>query len=154
MNNKVIVAAIIGVVVLGGGYFLLSSPKSPSPAPESSMHEQNETPEQESAESTDSAMTEGETMVKGEETMMADSYTLDQVAEHDNKSDCWLAIDGKVYDVTPFIESGLHPGGEQILLGCGKDATDLYNDRPNGSGSHSNRARGMLDNYEVGTLSN
>jgi len=39
-------------------------------------------------------------------------YTLDDVAKHTTHADGWLAIDGQVYDVTPFI--GEHPGGDII----------------------------------------
>ena len=81
------------------------------------------------------------------------SYTLTQVAEHGNKDSCWLAIEGKVYDVTPYIESGFHPGKEAILNGCGKDATEIFNNRPNGSGSHSEKARGFLPKFLIGELS-
>jgi cytochrome b involved in lipid metabolism len=35
-----------------------------------------------------------------------------------------MAIRGKVYDVTKFISK--HPGGNQILNGCGKDATSYF----------------------------
>ena len=59
-----------------------------------------------------------------------ESYTLAQVAEHADKNSCWLAIEGKVYDVTPFVSSGFHPGKDAILQGCGKDATELFNTRP------------------------
>ena len=80
-------------------------------------------------------------------------YTLEQVAEHDSKENCWLAIEGNVYDVTPFIASGFHPGKLAILLGCGKDATVLFNTRPMGSGTaHSERARKSLPKYLIGTL--
>lgn len=81
------------------------------------------------------------------------SYTLEQLAKHADKSSCWLAIDQKVYDVTPFVASGFHPGEEAILQGCGKDATELFNTRPMGSGtSHSERARDMLPKYFIGDL--
>ena len=38
------------------------------------------------------------------------------------KGDCWLGIDGLVYDVTKFLDD--HPGGPEIVLEhAGKDAT-------------------------------
>lgn len=50
--------------------------------------------------------------------------TLQEVARHNNENDCWMAIGGKVYNVTPFITQ--HPGGDSILNGCGKDATEMF----------------------------
>jgi cytochrome b involved in lipid metabolism len=32
---------------------------------------------------------------------------MEEVEKHDQESDCWLAINGKVYDVTPFLDD--HP---------------------------------------------
>ena len=82
----------------------------------------------------------------------ATTYTLADVAMHNSGSDCWLAIDGRVYDVTSFIPS--HPGGQAILQGCGTDATTLFETRPMGSGTpHSQRARSLLANYYIGDLS-
>lgn len=79
------------------------------------------------------------------------TFNLSQVAQHDHKQDCWLAIDGNVYDVTDFVSR--HPGGDAILEGCGTDATQLYETRPMGSGTpHSSRAREKLDDYFIGSL--
>lgn len=80
------------------------------------------------------------------------SYTLAQVAEHAGRESCWIAIDGKVYDVTSYVQSGFHPGKEAILMGCGKDATELFRNRPNGSGSHSDKAQAMLAKFYIGEL--
>lgn len=80
--------------------------------------------------------------------------TLAEIEKHGSKDDCWMAIDGKVYDVTPFISSGFHPGKLAILMGCGKDASALFHARPNGSGSHSERAASMLPKYYIGELTN
>ena len=81
-------------------------------------------------------------------------YSLADVEKHNTKEDCWLAIEGKVYDVTSFVSSGKHPGGEAILEGCGKDATTLFNTRPMGSGTpHSDKARSGLVNFIIGDLS-
>ena len=78
-------------------------------------------------------------------------YTLDEVAAHATADDCWMAIHGNVYDVTSFIPR--HPGGQAILEGCGKDATTLFETRPMGSGTpHSDRARDMMAQYQIGTL--
>ncbi|KAL8774552.1 MAG: hypothetical protein Q9209_000925 [Squamulea sp. 1 TL-2023] len=49
----------------------------------------------------------------------------EEVAKHNNDSDCWVIIHGKAYDVTEFKEE--HPGGKQIILKwAGKDATETY----------------------------
>lgn len=49
----------------------------------------------------------------------------EDVAKHNNDSDCWVIIHGKAYDVTEFKEE--HPGGKQIILKwAGKDATETY----------------------------
>ncbi|KAI4276671.1 MAG: hypothetical protein LQ337_002343 [Flavoplaca oasis] len=48
-----------------------------------------------------------------------------EVAKHNNDTDCWVIIHGKAYDVTEFKED--HPGGKQIILKwAGKDATETY----------------------------
>ncbi len=51
--------------------------------------------------------------------------SMEQVAKHNQKSDCWMVLDKNVLDVTAFVDK--HPGGEVILQGCGKDATPMYN---------------------------
>merc|ERR1719171_2538670 len=53
-------------------------------------------------------------------------YTLEEVAKHTTKSDCWVVVNGEVLDVTKFL--GEHPGGElAILTFAGKDATEEFN---------------------------
>lgn len=97
----------------------------------------------------------GEAMESDQEAMMmeeGESYSLAEVAVHGEADDCWIAIEGKVYDVTEYIDGGNHPGGAAILQGCGTDATELYNDRPNGLGAHSDQARSFLLNFYIGEL--
>ncbi|CAA6668153.1 unnamed protein product [Spirodela intermedia] len=70
-----------------------------------------------------------------------------EVAFHSSKKDCWLVIDGKVYDVTEFLED--HPGGEEVLVyasGTG-DATQSFEDV-----GHSSTARSMMSSYLIGVL--
>jgi cytochrome b involved in lipid metabolism len=35
--------------------------------------------------------------------------TLDDLGKHNSKSDCWIAVHSKVWDITDFIDN--HPGG-------------------------------------------
>lgn len=79
------------------------------------------------------------------------TYTLAQVAEHATPPDCWLALSGKVYNVTNFIAANQHPGGAAILAGCGKDATAMFENRPNGT-AHSAQARELVKNFYIGDL--
>ncbi|MFW0837440.1 MAG: cytochrome b5 domain-containing protein [Candidatus Komeilibacteria bacterium] len=82
---------------------------------------------------------------------IAPEFSLTDVAQHNTAKDCWLAIQGSVYEITSFISR--HPGGQAILQGCGKDATELFETRPMGSGTpHSDRARENLKNFFIGTL--
>jgi cytochrome b involved in lipid metabolism len=83
--------------------------------------------------------------------MMNPVFSLEEVAKHNTKEDCWLAIEGNVYNVTEFIPA--HPGGEALLQGCGTDATELFNTRPMGSGTpHSDKARDFLPDFFIGEL--
>jgi len=77
------------------------------------------------------------------------TYTLDEVAKHATASDCWMAVKGKVYDMTAYIPN--HPAGDKILAGCGKDATDMMKQTKNGQG-HSDYAYGLLNDYYKGDL--
>lgn len=52
-------------------------------------------------------------------------WTAEDVAEHASPHDCWLALEGKVYDMTAFAEE--HPGGASLVLDhCGTDATAAF----------------------------
>ncbi len=75
-------------------------------------------------------------------------YTLEEVAQHDTKDDCWQAIDGIVYDFTPYIASDEHPGGGAMIKDCGTDASENYANKP----PHSEYARSLLPDYEIGKL--
>lgn len=75
------------------------------------------------------------------------TYTLSDLAAHSSASDCWLAIDGKVYDVTNYI--GKHPGGNEITKGCGKDATQMFKQE-----GHSRQANLIASEYQIGILAN
>lgn len=74
-------------------------------------------------------------------------YTLAQVAQKNTAAECWVAIDGGVYDLTMWIRS--HPGGSGAITQlCGTDGTQQF------LGMHGGQARpaSVLDGYFIGPL--
>lgn len=47
-----------------------------------------------------------------------------ELSTHSSPNDAWIAIKGRVYDVTHFASK--HPGGDIILTAAGRDATDVF----------------------------
>ncbi|TXG63076.1 hypothetical protein EZV62_010070 [Acer yangbiense] len=79
---------------------------------------------------------------------MAKVHDFQEVKKHNDRTDCWLIISGKVYDVTPFLED--HPGGDEIMLAATeKDATEDFEEV-----GHSNSAKEMMEKYYIGEVDN
>lgn len=93
-------------------------------------------------------------------TKVASTITLVTVQTHNTASDCYMAIDGNVYDVTKYLDQGIHPGGNNMTPYCGMDASNVFNGvggNGNGRGRmhvHSAMAKQLLASYLVGTLTN
>lgn len=52
-------------------------------------------------------------------------FSPSEVSTHNHEKSAWVIIQGKVYDVTDFLDD--HPGGKKILLeNCGTDATEHF----------------------------
>jgi cytochrome b involved in lipid metabolism len=86
-----------------------------------------------------------------------EKYSVEDVSGHSTEKDCWMIIDGKVYNVTRYIK--IHPGGREIIRGCGIDASSLFKDRTTaegekvGSGNpHSSNAENILNRYIIGEI--
>ncbi|MHB8871013.1 MAG: cytochrome b5 domain-containing protein [Candidatus Doudnabacteria bacterium] len=75
------------------------------------------------------------------------SYTMAEIVSANSASKCWVAISGKVYDLTKWVD--MHPGGpENILAICGTDATQAFNNQ------HGGQRRPMqeLTMFKIGVL--
>ena len=72
--------------------------------------------------------------------VVGSTYTIDDVALHNNSEDCWLVIDSKVFNATEA--SRLHPA----MFNCGEEVSENY---------HKNHGEGIRDKmmkYYIGDL--
>ena len=75
------------------------------------------------------------------------TITMAEVATHDSPSDCWSAIDGRVYNLSQWIDR--HPGGAVVIKAlCGKDGSAGFNGQHQGQ----RRPEDELARYLVGEL--
>lgn len=50
----------------------------------------------------------------------------DELKKHKTLEDCWTCINGKVFNITPYVN--FHPGGVDEIMKCaGRDGTALFN---------------------------
>ncbi|XOV85525.1 MAG: cytochrome b5 domain-containing protein [bacterium] len=77
-------------------------------------------------------------------------FSADDLSKHNDAASCWIAIEGKIYNITNYIS--LHPTSPEILLPwCGQEATQGMRTKGYGR-DHSAAAWAELDNYLVGRL--
>lgn len=80
-------------------------------------------------------------------TQTSPALTLAEVAKRNTQSECWVAIDGNVYDLTEWIRQ--HPGGSGSIRSlCGTDGTDQFMSQHGGE----SRPSSTLDRYYLGPL--
>eukprot|EP01066_Platyproteum_vivax_P014737 Platyproteum_vivax@DN6591_c0_g1_i1.p1 len=72
--------------------------------------------------------------------------TKAELASHKNRRSAWIAIHGRVYDVTSYLDT--HPGGPEVMLShAGKDVSEDFEDI-----GHSSGARDIAIEKEIGIL--
>jgi cytochrome b5 len=78
--------------------------------------------------------------------MAVKTFKRAEVSQHSTEKDMWMIIEGKVYDITSFVDE--HPGGVDTLLGvAGDDGTSDFK-----SVGHSDSAKEMLHKYYLGDV--
>lgn len=90
--------------------------------------------------STDSKPVKKELLVKKvDKSKITAVYSKQEVAQHNTQDDCWMIINGHVYDITTYFPH--HPGGTRSLLKfAGKDGTENVQ-------FHSGKMMHLLDTY-------
>ena len=79
--------------------------------------------------------------------------TMDEVRKHHTAQDCWMVIDGKVYDLTGVL-SEHRPKCEEIDLTsyCGKDAAQVWHDKEKSSKPHKKKSHLLMSKELLGTI--
>ena len=73
-------------------------------------------------------------------------FTTAEVAKHNKPTDCYVIIEGKVYNVTAHVDN--HSGGAACISQyCGKDATAAFMGKP-----HSAEALKKLKEFLIGEV--
>ena len=76
--------------------------------------------------------------------------SLTELAKHALPDNCWMAIRGKVYDVSAYLPE--HPSRPDLVLPwCGREATEAYDTKTKGR-PHSAYADELLATYRIGSL--
>eukprot|EP00762_Andalucia_godoyi_P003793 ANDGO_08505.mRNA.1 Cytochrome B5-like protein len=70
---------------------------------------------------------------------------MQEISKHTSETDAWIAINGKVYEVSSWIDN--HPGGRVILDHAGTDASKAFFGSQHPASVHS-----LIDKYFIGTV--
>lgn len=75
---------------------------------------------------------------------------LEELARHATASDCWMEIQGQVYDFTAYLPE--HPAPPDfMLMWCGKRATEGMRTKGYGR-DHSPAAWQLAEQYRIGVF--
>jgi YVTN family beta-propeller protein len=67
-------------------------------------------------------------------------YSMEDVAQHSVQSDCWVVVDGLVFDLTPFVR--LHASS----FACGTDVSTNYH------ANHGSEIRPQMMQFHIGSI--
>lgn len=86
--------------------------------------EQGQPLETQGSQTQESTSTASEQVDAGSQATEA-GLTASEVSKHNTPADCWVVIDGTVYQLDKYMNQ--HPGGKAVLSNlCGKDATQAF----------------------------
>jgi cytochrome b involved in lipid metabolism len=77
----------------------------------------------------------------------ATAIAVADLAAHNTQADCWVGIEGKVYDLTTYVDK--HPGGSDKIVGlCGTDGTSAF------TGQHGSEKKpaAVLAGAQIGAM--
>lgn len=135
MKKTTIILGIIGLIIIVIGVWTYSNWKAYAPV----------TYVQETTSGTTTTSTTVNTST-GTTTPGAPTFTMAEIATHNNASSCYSVISGKVYDLTMWIN--MHPGGKTPILSiCGIDGTAKFMAQHHGA----KKQMDILARFYIGT---
>jgi cytochrome b involved in lipid metabolism len=140
-NKKLIGIAVLCLIVIGSVVMYAISPK------EKEASQDEYTPVTPITSAPKETIAPNTTPTDQNPTPVSNEYTLAQVTTHNSSTNCWVAIRGNVYNVTPWITQ--HPGGQEAILSlCGTDGTAAFTTQHSGQP----RPEQELKSFLIGTL--
>ena len=77
-------------------------------------------------------------------------FSLTEVARHSSAEDCWMVINGTVYNFTAYLPT--HPSKPSFILPwCGREASEAYQTKTRGR-AHSPQADQSLAAFAIGLV--
>jgi cytochrome b involved in lipid metabolism len=71
------------------------------------------------------------------------NLSTSEIKSHNSQSDCWSIVNGKVYNLTTYLQS--HPGGVGVIANiCGKDGTNAFKNQHGTQGKPNSVLAGFL----------
>lgn len=80
--------------------------------------------------------------------------TPEELLKHSTEKDCWMAIDGTVYDMSPYI--ALHREEckkMNFAEHCGTDASSVWKQKEASKSPHKKKSQRSLLKSKIGTFS-
>ncbi len=142
-NSKVVLVILILIVIAVGGFVIFSKNKT------NTIEDNTDQSATTTITTTvNSTSTTGKTPIStSTQSSSVKSYTIADVSKHTVATDCWSAINNKVYDLTQWINK--HPGGSKAILSiCGKDGSAAFNGQHGGQ----KRPASELAGFDIGVL--
>ena len=133
--KKELILGLLMVVIVGGGLFFMMNNKKEEGTQEIKKNE---------------LVKPAATKKVEQETPKKSSFSMNDVAKHNNQNDCWMVIEGKVYDVTNYIDS--HPGGRVLVNFCGQDGSLAFATKGKKNKPHKPKAFEVLKTLYIGDL--
>lgn len=137
MKKSSIILAIIGILLFGVAAWAYSNWKAYAP----------ETYVKEEVDDNGVATSTTVNTNTGISVPASPVFTMAEVALHKDATSCYTVIEGKVYDLTMWVN--MHPGGKAPILSlCGTDGTARFTAK-HGTSEKPNAARAR---FLIGTL--
>ena len=145
MKNSVLVGVCVAILVGAGIWFVVAQDDDQD-------NNQTATSTTSGASETANGSNETSSPAPAQEGESGLELFASEVAERNTPDNCWTIIDGVVYDLTDYIQSGEHPGGDRVVAACGIDGTDLFTGEDPSGRRHSPLASSVLEDFELGPL--